>query len=93
MGGGNEEYILDSNEYIKEFDEEEYHYEELSFDEWISEHDEEAITLMHDVTDRARSYGLPILDHCHVTDFLFFCYNNSSSKYRKVPSLTLPEND
>jgi hypothetical protein len=86
-----EDYILDSHERITEFDEEEYHYEEISFDEWLSEHDEEAIILMHDVKDRTSSYGLPILDQCHVTDFLFFCYNNSSSKYKQVPSL--PEHD
>ena len=65
--------------------EEEYRYEEVPFDEWISEYDEATITLFHEVTDRASSYGLPLIDSCHVTDFLYFIYCNSSSKYKKVP--------
>lgn len=64
--------------------EEEYRYEEVPFDDWISDHDEAAITLYHEVTDRAASYGLPLIDCCDVTDFLYFVYTHSTSKFKKV---------
>jgi len=66
-------------------EEKDYIYEEIPFDDWISEHDEATITLFHDLKDRASSYGLPLVDSCDVTDFLYFVYSNSSSKYKKVP--------
>jgi len=65
--------------------EDEYRYEEIPFDDWISQYDEAAIILFHDLKDRASSYGLPLVDSCDVTDFLYFVYSNSSSKYKKVP--------
>jgi hypothetical protein len=76
---------LIASEHVPEGVHQEYCYEEIPFDEWISEYDEAGITLFHDMKERACHYGLPLADACHVTDFLYFLYTNSSSKYKKVP--------
>lgn len=62
----------------------EFTYQELTFEEWCSEFDEEAIILYQSLIERARSYGLPLFDNLHVADFVHFCYENSSSKFQKI---------